>query len=197
MTLTLFALSWPLIKINSALPYSQGSHWYQSPEWWLVIVGFLTCGIVIFQSFAAMFAVNAARASTDAFLAQNRPWILVDRNEDLDKIQDPYFVPAERTNWKRPSFCRFAVRNFGQTPARIIFFKFELQIGESLAMPPFTKIFEPQEFPITPYIIPPQSSEKVRVALRSDLLRRYFRAKKARPLPHPILLPVGNSILSV
>ncbi|MGC2286845.1 MAG: hypothetical protein WA542_16440 [Candidatus Acidiferrum sp.] len=112
----------------------------------LVIAGFFgirlayrTLKTIEKQTKATEDAAKAAQASADAFIAENRPWLLLDKD----------MTPSRPHTWMQfePS-----IRNFGKTPAKVIAFQIEAQIGgrETFPQPEFFKKEEPFSFYILP-----------------------------------------------
>ncbi len=88
----------------------------ERPEWWLVGVGIITCGVIIWQSCETRKAAQAAKNSADAALKQanhivtsERAWIIA----NLDTA--PSAVDADVPVKIFPK-----IRNAGKTPAFLI-----------------------------------------------------------------------------
>jgi len=126
--------------------------WYTSPEWWLVGVGILTLIGIYYQARetssaarAAQAGAEAAKLSAEALIAQNRPWMLLAKETTI-----PASPPQD---WK----FDIILKNYGNTPAKIIWIDFKSFIGTSDASPPDTSIYDrpPYSHPI---ILPPQDT---------------------------------------
>ena len=103
----------------------------------------------------------AAKMGAEATITENRPWLLIHREELRDRIQSPFLVSIERMppGDQRASHCIFSIRNYGKTPARITAYRVELQIGDSVTCPPNVEVYATQEIAKSTYIFPPGESE--------------------------------------
>jgi hypothetical protein len=171
---------------NSQNTHDNSPKWYASfkrPEWLLVIAAFLTFVFIGWQAVETRRAAQAAQASAEAFIAENRPWVLISRDQTLDKIDGPFLIPAERLHPtdQHPALCEFLMQNYGKTPAKIIAFQAELQIGESRDKPPSTEIFRTTELRPYPYIFPQGEPERRDARLKPE---RSATAEEERAIVH-------------
>lgn len=88
---------------------------------------------------AAKDNAEAARKSAEAFITESRPWLLLHKNIRPD---DPH------SKWQ----FRIKIQNFGKTPAKLIAYQAEMQMGDRSA-PPDEMIFEKQR-PFDSIILP-------------------------------------------
>ncbi len=90
---------------------SEPTHWYESSEWWLVIVGFITFGFIGWQSCETRRSATAAREGAEAALLNAQAFILSIR---------PWLVVAVAPVEKKPGYFRLRAVNGGHTPARFL-----------------------------------------------------------------------------
>lgn len=151
-------------------------------NWALVIVGIgaiiaalLTLQIIKRQTEAVRTAADAAKASADAakaqieaVIAENRPWLL------LDKIEVPYLVPAVEAGSgnERLAYCIIMTKNHGKTPAKVITLWARLQIGENPVKPPKDLVAEIGRTAPSPepYIFPPGEIKAAEATLSSGFI---------------------------
>lgn len=103
------------------------------------------------QASAAEKAANAARMNAEAIIKSGRPWLLV------ADLRTPYLKPIE-DNFMNPraTHCLFFAKNYGNTPAKIVAHRFELQIGDNPVRPPEgDRVFKISANPHFEAIIPP------------------------------------------
>jgi hypothetical protein len=98
---------------------------------------------------AAKESARAATASANAIITENRPWLLFQR----DRVQEPFLVPMEAMP-QRLSHCIVFIQNYGKTPAKLIYLRTELQLGNSPAEPPNPQFFRVAVTSGIPEIIP-------------------------------------------
>lgn len=115
---------------------SNSPHWYlalKRPEWWLVILGFGTLLFLIYQTNIAKQAAEAALLNAQAIIDAERAWILIERGQSKDKVETPIISYDDRSapDLQRASSCIFWMKNYGKTPAKIVGYRAELQIGDS------------------------------------------------------------------
>lgn len=60
-------------------------HWYESPEWMLVIVGIVTCLVIGWQSIATSSAARATKISADVLWASQRAQIVAEAHGNPTK----------------------------------------------------------------------------------------------------------------
>lgn len=140
-------------------------HWYapiKRPEWWLVIVGFLTLGVVGWQAVETHRATDAAQRSINVVASENRPWMLLEFGEREDRISTPIHTQGV------PPACSFYLRNYGRTPAKLLLVKADMVIGNSAIKCPSTEIVEMGRRFI-PQIIPPSESFSQMAELSKDV----------------------------
>jgi hypothetical protein len=117
-------------------------HWYTSlkrPEWWLVVVAFLTCFFIAWQSWeirksakAALASVEAARVNSEVIMNSERSWVLGEV-EELS-IKDVLVYKAGGSEIV-PVFC--TLKNYGVRLVWIAAASFELRVVDSIAsLPP-------------------------------------------------------------
>ena len=63
--------------------------WYAKPEWWLVILGFLTLAFLAWQTWETKLAAQAAQSSIGAFKNSERSWIMADIHWAADDARAP------------------------------------------------------------------------------------------------------------
>lgn len=97
--------------------HDQPSHWYKSPEWWLVILGFPTLVFVGYQSrlmakHAEHFRdlAKAALRQTEHTETTERAWLIV----TFVSMKDKELKDGEVAD------CRWAIKNVGATPAILL-----------------------------------------------------------------------------
>lgn len=112
------------------------SPWYKRPEWWLAIFGFPTLVFLILQTLVARRAAEAALLSAQAVINAERAWLLVERGESKDRVGVPLLSYPRSAAEQPPSSCTFWMKNYGKTPAKVVAYRAELQIGESKDHPP-------------------------------------------------------------
>jgi hypothetical protein len=167
----------------SAQPNQQSAnpkppHWYTSPEWWLCILGVPTLFYIGKQARASKEAATAALKQANHIVNSERAWVLILR----EKTQNPYLVPIEKplAGGPRMSHCIVWIKNYGNSPARIAKFKFELQIGERRTAPPRTEVFEPKslEFDKNPLAMPQQDEWPMEAKLTPEGIIRDEQRKE-------------------
>ena len=106
------------INTEARTAQNQPPHWYESPEWVLVIVGCITFAVIGWQSVETRRAANAnylaaeaTQRSVEALVNSERAWVLV----DIAPIRDfPAYPNRLEILWVFPS-----INNHGRTPARL------------------------------------------------------------------------------
>jgi hypothetical protein len=124
-------------------------------NWALIVVGFGGIVVAVWtlrrierQTKAAEQAAQVARSNVDAFLVDNRPWLLIEHGQIGEqvgvKIQKPFIEPVGTMppGEERFSHCVFFIKNYGKTPAKVLTMVAELRIGESSSEPPSGEIRE-------------------------------------------------------
>jgi hypothetical protein len=129
-------------------------------SWWSVVYVIATVALVLVgaigiwfarrtlraveeQSRAAVIGATAANLNAQAVINSERAWILIDRGELADRIQEPYLVDSTKFAMvERMSHCIFFLKNFGKTPGRMTMLACELQIGNGRDRPPSTQVYE-------------------------------------------------------
>lgn len=111
------------------------------PAWLLVLAGAVTFGAIWFQAVKTRDAADATRDNANALLAQNRPWVFLARESTI-----PTSPPSD---WK----FEWVLKNYGKTPARIIWLRVEAQIGTSDAKPPDASVFGEPSYSF-PFMLP-------------------------------------------
>jgi hypothetical protein len=112
------------------------------PNIGLLIAGIAGIVVAIYTLRTIKEQAISAKASIDAVISENRPWLLLERQEHAVRIQPPYLAPIENMGAdQRASYCIFFIKNYGKTPAKITMIRAELQIGDSRAEPPYKDIF--------------------------------------------------------
>jgi hypothetical protein len=78
----------------------KGFHWYESPEWVLVIVGIVTCFVIGWQSYATSCAARATQVSAEVLWAGQQAQIAAAAhgNPTKDLLSDTSRVQLELTN---------------------------------------------------------------------------------------------------
>jgi hypothetical protein len=155
----------------------------------LAVIGAIAASIAIrtlrsieTQTNHAGIAADAAKASVDAIIAENRPWLLIPLENG---IQSP-FLDAVEHGTQRLSHCVFKVKNYGKTPGKITAWNAQLQIGDSAANPPNIGIYKDMEgATINPQIVPQGQrifqeatltpDGFIRLEKREDVLTRHIR----------------------
>jgi len=175
-------------KHNRCLPALKASYLHQafSPQnlsnWVLagcaigaIIVGLITLGTIKRQTSHAETAANAAKAGAEAakaqieaIVAENRPWLL------LDKIEPPYLIPAEEVSQEERRFahCRPLIKNHGKTPAKVTTLWTRLKSGENPIVPPYDLVEEIGRAGPIPetYIFPPGDTKAIDTRLQSGFI---------------------------
>jgi hypothetical protein len=86
--------------------------WYSKPEWWLLILGIPTLGVLIWQSFLTKRSARAAESAAEAALLNAQAVINAERAWIVVKIQkDPNSPPFPIENFMN------VLTNEGRTPA--------------------------------------------------------------------------------
>ena len=149
---------------------------------WLVYVGVLQ-GFVFFLTLLAIHReasiandiavaarnnAQAAKASADAIIVENRPWLL------MSEIMVPYLVPAVEATpgAERFSYCITMTKNYGKTPARVTTLWGRLEIGESPTTPPKDLVVEIGRTAPIPqtYVFPPGETKAAEAMLSSGFI---------------------------
>jgi len=127
-----------------------------------VIVGIVTFILIGYQARETARATKTMQENTKAFLAENRPWMLLSRDETFTKIYEPYLKPIGKVppQEHREVSCPFVIRNYGKSPAQILAFNTELLIGDSKYMPPLANVFNTVSVSAYPYVFPQGESER-------------------------------------
>jgi hypothetical protein len=110
--------------------------WYQSPEWWLFIIGVPTLIFIGVQAFASKKAADAALLNSEALIASERPWLVV--------LPEPVDPDGEEL----PHLYRLRATNIGNTPAQL--FDGGTGCGQQTVDP----VFVPAEDDLGPFILP-------------------------------------------
>lgn len=149
-------------------------HWISSPNapaWVLVIVGVEgivvaigTLKIIERQTKATETAATAALLNAQAAIIGQRPWLLVPTGAEFPEIGIPLLPDVGD---RRACQVTLQLRNFGQTPARIVEQKINLYIGESQETIPKPSAFEPIDSFPEDYTFP--QGEKVPVEANLSL----------------------------
>jgi hypothetical protein len=100
------------IKSETQTAQAEPRHWYESPEWVLVIVGCITFIVIGWQSFETRRAATAAKLSADAFINSERGWVFLD---DLPGIDLQPQQPGTAGVYALP----ITFKNAGKTVCRI------------------------------------------------------------------------------
>ena len=128
--------------------------------WWYVLIAWpagitvwaviFTLGVIGWQSSETRKAANSALKSAQAQMDANRAWMLVCSVKPKNLA-----APISGSGTLLRHSARVTFKNFGQSPAKIKGYRFELQIGDSMEEPPNFLIV--QEFHIVKdaYVIPP------------------------------------------
>jgi len=90
-----------------SVPENPIPHWYVSPEWWLVILGFPTLFFIGYQAKKSAEAATAAKDSAAALVNSERAWLSVEI-----KTPNPPYSP--HIIW-----IDTPITNYGKTPARV------------------------------------------------------------------------------
>lgn len=148
-----------------------------SPEcsnWALVIVAAITAVIGIktlrtikIQTAAAKDSADAAKKSADALMLGERAWVLIERDDIKDKIQDPYLIltGGQLIVEQKVPHCILFLKNFGKTPAKITACRFELETSDNPNVPPNSPVYDnPGTF--NPYILPQDGSTPFEARMR-------------------------------
>jgi|GEM_PF-5285223 len=169
----------------------EASHWYASPEWWLVAAAFLTLGVVVAQTIAT---AEAAKAASDAASAAKLSVDAADRQITTMEAQTRALIASERA-WlavtlEKPMtgtainhgqhFVTVGVectlRNLGKTPARLIGTSASLLMLDSQtslnSLPYSPDLTTSCDFGSLPEFIPgPGTTEPVLIALSCEGVR--------------------------
>lgn len=106
---------------------------------------------------AASDNAKAAKQSADALILGDRAWVLIEREANQHRIQEPYFPSPDQLMGDQKPYCIFSFKNFGKTPAKIIEWRYELQIRESPNVPPDISAYDTPG-PFNPYVLTPGDS---------------------------------------
>jgi hypothetical protein len=83
---------------------------------------------------------EAAKLNAEAFITESRPWLLLHKNV---RPEGPHSL------WE----TLVRIYNFGKTPAKVIAFEVEMQIGESRESPPQPEVFDRENL-FSPFFLP-------------------------------------------
>jgi hypothetical protein len=144
---------------HTEAPNSNSPQWhaaFKDPQWLSIIVAVLALIVIAWQTVATARATRTMRDSVKITVSENRPWLLIQMGESGDKIQIPFLVPIGSVAQAelRLSHCIFFIRNYGQTPARVLEIKAEIRIGDNPTQPPSSTIHEIGGTRYNPYIFP-------------------------------------------
>lgn len=172
-----------------SLIITEASHWYASPEWWLV-AAFLTLGVVVAQTIATAKAAKAASdaasaaklgveaanqqalimdSQTRTLIASERAWVMLTLQRVLTGVskesgRDLVTLTVEST-----------IRNLGKTPGRLTGIEAGLVMldsGTSLdslpKLPDFTK---GHRVGPTPAFVPGLATEQLNLVLKCEGIR--------------------------
>jgi hypothetical protein len=133
-------------------------------NWALVIVAAITGLVIWLQTKATRKAAETALLNAQAYMDAERPWLLIETQEDGWSIGPPDLTVSDlpRTGQERASFCTYHIRNYGRIPAKIIAQRSELQIGPDPRKPPKPEFYD-QPGTVKPYIIP-QNTIRMNIA---------------------------------
>jgi len=162
-------------KAKTEAPNGDTSIWANAANWALVAIGFITFIAVWKQARETAKATQAMRDSiplqktaadaallnAQAVINAERPWVMI------EKIDEPYLEPWEWPPQTKPdelppprpqselrlSHCMFYLKNFGNTPAKLTAWRYELLIGDSWTTPPETDLWQHEGRDISPYAI--------------------------------------------
>ncbi len=125
-----------------------------------VIVGVITARAIWRQMKANEVSARAAKDSADALMRGDRAWVLIKRTVTQDRIEDPYLpTVVQMMTDKRIPNCVFYLKNYGKTPAKMIAWKYELQIGDNPGTLPDATVYDMRNPPVfTPDMIPQGAS---------------------------------------
>jgi hypothetical protein len=126
------------------------------PEYWsswaLVIVSLSGIGAALRtlktikrQTDAAKVSADAAKLSAEALIIGNRPWILLGKETTV-----PISPPQD---WKFNVF----LKNYGKTPAKIIWLRVEVCLGTGDASPPDDSVYNKPAYS-HPFMLPPEEA---------------------------------------
>jgi hypothetical protein len=174
----------------------------ERPDWWLVILGFGTLAVVLWQTIQTKKAAQAALLSAQAVIDAERAWLTVSITDKLKPLTDS---PKNRAENERRQLSRLlgedneagkiyfvSLRNQGRTPARILRGDFthrfvktpdELPVPVSysgpIILPDPTFIVSKEAFQIrpgiNPYSILDEAKKKVAVGFSIEFLIFYGR----------------------
>jgi hypothetical protein len=119
---------------------------YASPEWWLVVVGFLTFGIVCYQS---VKTAESAEVAERSLILQFRPRLL---------IRSVVVIPGDlltiEKDRRKPTSIEFTVTNIGGSVAHITKRVSKLEFFENHFLPPIPpyddKMADNKELKVSP-----------------------------------------------
>jgi hypothetical protein len=132
----------------------------QKDRWdYLYIIGaLLGVGVTLGIAVIALIQARTAALNAQAVIDSERAWILIDRGELADRIQDPDIISASEIATKgRMSHCIFFIKNFGKTPGKMTLCWSELQIGPDRSNPPRPQIYEATNGSLTVMLAPGES----------------------------------------
>jgi len=101
---------------DAATPENKPPHWYESPEWVLVIVGVVTAGVIWFQSWATLRAARATERMIEP-TAKSAEAALLNAQAAINAERAWLLVTMER---KATDYYALVVTNHGRTPAEIL-----------------------------------------------------------------------------
>jgi len=103
---------------------------------------------------------RAAEKTAAALMLGDRAWALIEKTPTQDRIQDPYLPTSEEMMIEqRMPNCIFYLKNYGKTPAKMIAWKYELQVGSSRSTPPDVTVYNMKNLPVfTPDMLPQGAS---------------------------------------
>jgi len=103
---------------------------------------------------------NAATRNAEALMLGDRAWLLMKKTLTQDVVQDPELLAPEEVSARgQIPHCIFTIKNYGKTPARMIAWRYELQVGNGASTIPDLSIFDMSKLPIyTPDMVPQSAS---------------------------------------
>jgi hypothetical protein len=111
---------------------------FKTPEGLLVVVGLITCGAILWQSWETRKAAEAARRNIQAFIDTERAWLI-----PSDTVT-PKRLPTIRLQSTQDESMVVQIQNFGHTPAWLTDWFFRAEVLEDTNIGQFLSIQKPE-----------------------------------------------------
>jgi hypothetical protein len=97
---------------------------------------------------AAKANATAAQKTATALMEGSRPWLMIEKTQTQDRIDDPNLLTPEQMMVRQQlPHCIFFLKNYGNTMAKMTAWKYELQIGDDANTPPDMSVYDMRSLP--------------------------------------------------